>query len=277
MSLLKIAFFSDFTREKGYRYTRVMVPKVFAIVNQKGGVGKTTTTINVASNLSDYGKKVLLVDLDPQGNATSGVGVKSDQVGQTIYDLLCHDASLEDCLYPTPFENLHLLPATKDLAGAEVEMVQIVSRETLLKKVLAPLRDYYDFILIDCPPSLGLLTLNALVSADRAIIPVQCEYYALEGVAGLVNTLKLVQESYNPDLQIAGIVMTMYDQRTMLNRQVVHNTKSFFKDMVFETIIPRNIRLSEAPSHGLPISLYAADSKGAQAYSSLAKEVMCCE
>ena len=254
-----------------------MIPKVFAIVNQKGGVGKTTTTINVASNLSDCGKKVLLVDLDPQGNASSGVGVKSEQLSHTVYDLMSGEGTLEDCLYPTPFDNLHLLPSSKDLAGAEVEMVEIVSRETLLKRALDPLREYYDFILIDCPPSLGLLTLNALVATDRAIIPVQCEYFALEGIAGLVNTLNLVQESFNPDLQIAGIVMTMYDQRTMLNRQVVHNTKTFFKNMVFETIIPRNIRLSEAPSHGLPISLYASESKGAEAYFNLAKEVLCCE
>lgn len=254
-----------------------MTTKVFAVVNQKGGVGKTTTTINLASGLSDCGKKVLLVDLDPQGNASSGVGVKIERLSHTIYHLIAEEASLEDCLYPTPFENLHLLPSNKDLAGAEVEMVDVVSRETLVKKVLDPLKEYYDFILIDCPPSLGLLTLNALVAADRAIIPVQCEYFALEGIAGLVNTLKLVQESFNPDLQIAGIVMTMYDQRTTLNRQVVHNTKTFFKDMVFDTIIPRNVRLSEAPSHGLPISLYAADSKGAEAYVNLVKEVMSCE
>ena len=253
-----------------------MVPKIFAIVNQKGGVGKTTTTINVASNLSDCGKKVLLIDFDPQGNASSGVGVKSDRLSHTVYDLMSGESSLEQCLYPTPFDNLHLLPSNKELAGAEVEMVEIVSRETMLKRAIEPLRDYYDFILIDCPPSLGLLTLNALVAADRAIIPVQCEYFALEGIAGLVNTLNLVQESFNPDLQIAGIVMTMYDQRTTLNRQVVHNTKTFFKNMVFETIIPRNIRLSEAPSHGLPISLYASESKGAEAYLSLTKEVMCC-
>lgn len=247
---------------------------VLSIVNQKGGVGKTTTSINLASYLSDHNKKVLLIDLDPQANATSGIGLRPEKIDKNIYDFLIEGVSISEVLYPTPFENLHVIPSSKDLAGAEVEMVGMVSRETLLRKQLVEASNFYDYIVIDCPPSLGLLTLNALVASDRAIIPVQCEYFALEGIAGLVNTLTLVKESLNPELEISGIVLTMYDKRTTLNKQVVENARRFFKGLVFDTIIPRNVRLTEAPSHGIPITLYSPDSAGALAYLNLAKEVM---
>lgn len=255
----------------GYNYR--MSCKIFAVVNQKGGVGKTTTAINTASYLSEFGHKVLLVDLDSQANASSGVGLRSETIDGSIYDLLLNGSELKDVLYPTAFDNLHVIPSSRDLAGAEVEMVGLDSRETILKARLEPLRDYYDYIVIDCPPSLGLLTLNALVAADRTLIPVQCEYFALEGIASLINTLTMVKETYNPDLQISGIVLTMYDKRTALNRQVAENVRTYFKELIYETIIPRNIRLSEAPSHGLPIALYQADSRGAIAYLNLAREV----
>ncbi len=247
---------------------------ILSIVNQKGGVGKTTTSINLASYLSDHNKKVLLIDLDPQANATSGIGLRPEKIDKNIYDFLIEGVSISEVLYPTPFENLHVIPSSKDLAGAEVEMVGMVSRETLLRKQLVEASSFYDYIVIDCPPSLGLLTLNALVASDRAIIPVQCEYFALEGIAGLVNTLTLVKESLNPELEISGIVLTMYDKRTTLNKQVVENARRFFKGLVFDTIIPRNVRLTEAPSHGIPITLYSPDSAGALAYLNLAKEVM---
>lgn len=246
---------------------------IYSVVNQKGGVGKTTTAINMASYMSEFGHKVLLIDLDSQGNATSGVGVKVDQIQHGLYDLLLGVASFEDVLCPTAFDNLHLIPSTRDLAGAEVEMVQMDSRETILKRVLEPLLPFYDFIVIDCPPSLGLLTLNALVATHKTLIPVQCEYFALEGIAGLLNTLTIVKDSLNPELEIAGILLTMYDKRTALNRQVAENVRRYFKDLIFDTIIPRNVRLSEAPSHGLPISLYKHNSRGAIAYLNFAREV----
>lgn len=250
-----------------------MSSSIISVVNQKGGVGKTTSAINIAAFLSDQGLKVLLIDLDSQANATSGLGLKSDKIKGTVYDLILGGVSIKECLYPTAFDNLHIIPSSKDLAGAEVELVDSVSRETVLKLAIEPLKAYYDIILIDCPPSLGLLTLNALVASSGAIIPVQCEYFALEGIARLVETLTLVKNSFNEDLEISGIVLTMYDSRTALNRQVVENTRRFFKDLVFETIIPRNIRVTEAPSHGLPIALYSPDSKGAIAYYKLAQEV----
>ena len=256
-------------------YTKIMTAVTISIVNQKGGVGKTTTAINIASYLSEQGKKVLLIDLDPQANATSGVGVRQDKIEWNLYHLLMDLKPVQECVYPTIFKKLHIVPSSRDLAGAEVELVKMVSRETCLKKRIKELAKFYEFIIIDCPPSLGLLTLNGLVACNKAIIPVQCEYFALEGIAGLISTLNLVKESYNPGLEIAGIVLTMFDQRTALNRQVVENTKRFFKDLVFDTIIPRNIRLTEAPSHGLPISLYNPRSKGAEAYYQLSKEVLC--
>jgi len=247
---------------------------IISVVNQKGGVGKTTTSINLASFLSENEKKVLLVDLDPQANATSGIGIRQDKIGKNIYHLLIEEDEICNVLYPTAFPNLHLIPAGQDLTGAEIEMVGMVSRETILKDRLKYLKEFYDFIIIDCPPSLGLLTLNGLVAADRAIIPVQCEYFALEGIAGLVNTVTKVKETLNPQLEIAGIVLTMYDGRTVLNRQVADNTRAYFEKLVFETVIPRSIRLSEAPSHGLPIALYNPGSRGAEAYNNLAKEVI---
>ncbi|MFC1771013.1 ParA family protein [Candidatus Margulisiibacteriota bacterium] len=246
---------------------------VMSVANQKGGVGKTTTAINLASYLSEEGFKVLVMDMDPQANATSGLGIDVSEVKENVYHLLIDQNNLEKVLYPTVFDNLHIIPSNKNLAGAEVELIKIVSRETVLRNAIQEAKKYYDYIFIDCPPSLGLLTVNALVASDRTIIPLQCEYYALEGIANLINTLTLVKEHYNPSLEIAGIVLTMYDKRTALNQQVVENAKTCFKDLVFDTIIPRNIRLTEAPSHGLPIALYNSKSKGATAYYNLAKEV----
>jgi len=250
------------------------VAKVLAVVNQKGGVGKTTTAVNLASYLAESGKKTLLVDFDPQANATSGVGLKPDLIKYSVYHLLVDPNCLEKVLHPSVYDNLHVIPASKELAGAQIELVSQVSRETRLKERLDPLRGYYDYIIIDCPPSLGLLTVNCLVAADKAIIPVQCEYYALEGIAGLIQTLTQIKHHFNSELEIGGIVLTMYDRRTTLNRQVVDNTRRFFKDLVFDTIVPRNVRLSEAPSHGIPISLYNPHSTGALAYKNLAQEVI---
>ena len=247
---------------------------IISVVNQKGGVGKTTTSVNLASYLAQQGSKVLLVDLDPQANATTGIGLIQDEISYSIYDLIVGSASLEDVLTPSPFERLHVIPSNKGLAGAEVELVSVENREFRLKSLLTPLTGYYDYIVIDCPPSLSLLTVNALACSTKVIVPVQCEYYALEGIANLVGTLNKVKDCLNPNLEIAGIVLTMYDSRTSLNRQVVQNVRAFFKHLVFETVIPRNIRLSEAPSHGLPIALYNPSSKGAEAYSNLAREVM---
>ncbi len=247
---------------------------IISIVNQKGGVGKTTTSINLAAFLGINGHKTLLIDFDPQANATSGVGLAPEKIKKTVYDALMRPADVSEALYPSAFENLHVMPACADLSGAEVELVQMVSRETILNQRIAALRNYYDFILIDCPPSLGLLTINALVASSHTIVPVQCEYFALEGLSNLLNTLHLIKEHYHPLLQIAGIVLTMHDKRTSFSRQVVENAKSFFNDLLFETIVPRNVRLSEAPSHGLPIALYNPLSKGSQAYLQLTQEVI---
>ena len=245
-----------------------------SIVNQKGGVGKTTTAINLAAYLSkEY--KVLLIDADPQGNATSGIGVKPKHIQKSLYHFLVEESvSYADVLYPTVFDSLHVIPSSPDLSGAEVEMVSIVSRETILRDRLAPFRDYYDYIVMDCPPSLGLITLNALVASSHAIIPVQCEYFALEGIASLVNTLTMVKDSFNQSLSIGGILLTMYDKRTTLNKAVVENVRTYFKNLLFDTIVPRNIRLSEAPSHGMPIMLYNPSSKGARAYFNFTNEVI---
>ena len=247
--------------------------KIIAVTNQKGGVGKTTTAVNLAACMGETGSRVLLVDVDPQGNATSGLG-KADAGEATIYDVLINGAPAADAVLDTGFGALHLIPSAIELAGAEIELVGVENRESLLKAALEPLRARYDYIFIDCPPSLSLLTLNALTAADSVLIPIQCEYYALEGVGQLVNTIKLMRRKLNPDLKIEGILLTMYDARTNLCAQVVQEVRNHFRDEAFATMIPRNVRLSEAPSYGLPIHLYDSRCSGAQAYRALAKELL---
>ena len=251
-----------------------LVGKIIAITNQKGGVGKTTTAVNLSACVAVAGKKTLLVDLDPQGNATSGLGIDKDVLQYTIYDVLINQTEAKDIIVETNIKKLHVLPATITLAGAEVEMVSLVSRETLLKNVLHVLKNVYDYIFIDCPPSLSLLTINALVAADYVVVPVQCEFYALEGLTQLMRTIEAVQAEMNPQLELEGVVMTMFDGRTNLSIQVAEEVKKYFGKKVFKTIIPRNVRLSEAPSYGEPIIIYDPKSKGAEVYKKLAKEVM---
>jgi chromosome partitioning protein len=234
--------------------------RVLAIVNQKGGVGKSTTAVNLASALGEAGEKVLLIDLDPQGNATSGFGLNRNQ--------------RELCIEPVEVEHVFVVPATIQLAGAEIELVSAFSRETKLRQILEPVKGDFDYVFIDCPPSLGLLTINALTAADGLIVPVQCEYYALEGLSKLLDSVRLVRTHLNPELDVFGAVMTMYDSRTRLSQQVVEEVKDFFEERVFETLIPRSVRLSEAPSFGQPITMYEPNGRGAEAYRNLAKEVM---
>lgn len=247
---------------------------VIAIINQKGGVGKSTTAINLSACLADAGKRVLVVDFDPQGNASSGFGINKDALEHDIYDALLNDTPIKDVVVETPVEGVKIAPASIQLAAAEIELVSVMARESVLRYVVAEITNDYDYVFIDCPPSLGLLTVNALVAADSLLIPIQCEYYALEGLSKLLDSMRMVKGRLNPTLSVFGVVMTMYDARTILSRQVVEQVRAYFKDKVFESIIPRNIKLSEAPSHGLPVISYAPKSQGALAYAALAQEVI---
>ena len=248
--------------------------RVIAIANQKGGVGKTTTAVNLSSCLALLGARVLLIDVDPQGNSTSGLGIDKSTVKRCVYDCLVNDVPMDEAIVSTKVENLGLLPATIQLAGAEVELVSVLARENMLKRALEKVKYRYDFVLMDCPPSLGLLTINALTAASSVLVPIQCEFYALEGLSQLIRTVGLVQKNLNPSLQLEGVVLTMFDARTNLSIQVVDEVKNHFRNKVYRTIIPRNIRLSEAPSHGKPIVQYDPKSRGAEVYLELAKEVM---
>ena len=248
--------------------------RIIAVANQKGGVGKTTTAINLSSCLSALGKRVLAIDMDPQGNMTGGLGVDKDNVEKTVYDLIIGRATVEECLCKEVFKNLDLLPTNIDLSAAEIELIGVENKEFIIRDEVAKIRGNYDFVIVDCPPSLSMLTINAMTTADTVLVPIQCEYYALEGLSQLMHTIDLVKERLNPDLEMEGVVFTMYNARTNLSLQVVENVKDNLDQTIYKTIIPRNIRLAEAPSHGLPINIYDPKSSGAESYMLLAEEVI---
>ena len=248
--------------------------RVIAIANQKGGVGKTTTSINLSACLADKGKKVLVIDTDPQGNTTSGFGIDKNELDNTIYELILGECSIRDCIIRNVIENVSVLPSNVNLAAAEIELIGVEKKEYILKNEVDWVKDRFDFIIIDCPPSLSLLTVNAMTTADSVLVPIQCEYYALEGLSQLIHTINLVKERLNPDLDMDGVVFTMYDSRTNLSAQVVENVKNHLSQKVYSTLIPRNIRLAEAPSYGKPINMYDAKSAGSESYMSLADEVI---
>ena len=248
--------------------------RIIAIANQKGGVGKTTTSINLSAAMAASGKKILVIDTDPQGNTTSGFGIEKNDLENTIYELMLSECSIKECILNDIIDGVSIIPSNVNLAAAEIELIGIDKKEFILKREVEWIKDSYDYIIIDCPPSLNLLTLNAMTTADSVLVPIQCEYYALEGLSQLIHTINLVKERLNPDLDMEGVVFTMYDSRTNLSSQVVENVKSHLNQRVFETVIPRNIRLAEAPSYGMPINMYDAKSAGAEAYMSLAGEIL---
>lgn len=247
--------------------------KIIAIANQKGGVGKTTTAVNLAAALASMGKKVLIIDVDPQGNTTTGLGIDKRRCEKTVYDCLIGGEPMDQVLVPTPYENLFVCPSNIDLSGAEIDLISVMGRENQLKNAIKPIREDFDYIFIDTPPSLGLITINTLTAADSVLIPIQCEFYALEGVSQLTNTIRRVKEALNPNITLEGVLLTMYDSRTNLSIQVVDEVKRFFPNKVYKTIIPRNVRLGEAPGFGQPIIYYDGGSKGAEGYMSLAREL----
>lgn len=249
-------------------------PRIISIINQKGGVGKSTTAVNLAAALGELSKKVLIVDFDPQGNSTSGLGIEKEELEQCVYDALLNDVPAENLLIQANCNNVTVIPATIQLAGAEIELVSAMARETRLKELLEPVQENYDFVFIDCPPSLGLLTINALTAADSVLIPIQCEYYALEGVTKLLESMRMVKSKINKGLEVFGVLLTMYDSRTSLANQVVDEVKQYFGDKVFNTLIPRTVKISEAPSFGMSVIQYAPQNKGAQSYMELAEEVI---
>ena len=258
----------------GSKLVEVNMGRIIAVANQKGGVGKTTTTSNLSACLAEQGQKVLVIDVDPQGNTTSGLGIDKNNTENTVYELMLGEASIDDCIYKSVMDDLDVIPSNVNLAGAEIDLIDIDDREYILKKIVNSLKEKYDFILLDCPPSLSMLTVNAMTAANTVLVPIQCEYYALEGLSQLIRTINLVKQKLNPELEIEGVVFTMYDARTNLSLQVVENVKANLKQTVYKTIIPRNIRLAEAPSHGLPINLYDSKSAGAESYRLLAEEVI---